>query len=346
MEKIYMKLPGNIPSMRPLVADRLEVSKLLRERYRRIRMPEMQRVLRIQDEVLSALREFLKEEGFVEILAPIIGPVTDPGIRGAKQATVNFYGHPFKIMSSMILYKQMAVSSLDRIFALSPNVRLEPEEALATGRHLAEFRQLDLEVAHASYLDVMRLAERMLCYVCGRVAKRCAGDLSRLGRDLRVPTPPFRRMSHREAVDLLRSEGEEARQGEEIPWEAEETLSAMFDDPIWIYDYPMTARGFYDREDPGRPGILRDFDLLYPEGFGEAISGGEREYQPDRVIARMAARGDDPDDYDWYLEMLREGIPPSAGFGIGVERLTRYICGLENIWDAVPFPKVPGVASP
>jgi len=306
----------------------------------------MRCVLRVQDEVLSALRDFLRGENFVEILAPIIGPVTDPGIRGAEQATVDFYGHPFKIMSSMILYKQMAVSSLDRVFALSPNLRLEPEEALNTARHLSEFRQIDLEVAHVSYLDIMELGERMVIHVFGRVRERCADDLKRLGRRLKVPTPPFRRLNHGEAVDLLRSKGFEVREGEEIPWEAEEALSAMFDDPFWVCDYPMTARSFYDREDPERPGILRDFDLLYPEGFGEAASGGEREYRLDRLLARMRTRGDDPSEYGWYLEMLGEGVSPSAGFGIGVERLTRYICGLENIWDAVPFPKVPGIASP
>ncbi len=332
--------------MRPSAEERLKVQRQLRERFRYIRRPDMRCVLRIQDEVLSALRDFLRGEGFVEILAPIIGPVTDPGIRGAEQASVDFYGHPFKIMSSMILYKQMAVSSLGKVFALSPNVRLEPEEALTTGRHLSEFRQLDLEIAHASYLEVMKLGERMVSHVCAKVKERCADDLKSLGRDLRVPPTPFRRMTHRDAVNLLLSKRFEVSQEEEIPWDAEEALSAMFDEPFWVFDYPMTARGFYDREDPARPGTLRDFDLLYPEGFGEAISGGEREYQLDRVLARMRAKGDDPREYGWYIEMLREGVTPSAGFGIGVERLTRYICGLEKIWEALPFPKVPGVASP
>ncbi len=108
----------------------------------------------------------------------------------------------------------------------------------------------------------------------------------------------------------------------------------------------MTARGFYDREDPDRPGVLRDFDLVYPEGFGEAISGGEREFQLERVLARIRSNGEDPGAYGWYLEMLGEGVPPSAGLGIGVERLTRFVCGLEKIWEAVPFPKVPGIVSP
>jgi asparaginyl-tRNA synthetase len=326
--------------------DRQEVQRLLGECYRKIREPGMRSVLRVQDEVLSALRDFLRNSGFFEILAPIIGPVTDPGIRGARQATVDFYGHPFKIMSSMILYKQMAVFSLGRVFALSPNVRLEPLDSLYTGRHLSEFRQLDLEVAGASCNEVMGIGERMVSHVIDRVARACPEELALLDRELMVPSTPFERVSHGEAVEMLRAEGFDLDRSKEIPWDAEERFSGMFGEPLWIYDYPMTARGFYDLEDPGRPGILRDFDLIYPEGFGEAISGGEREYRYDRVVARIRANGESPGAYGWYLDMLRDGIGPSAGFGIGIERLTRYICGLENIWEAVPFPKVPGVVSP
>ncbi|MBS7637773.1 hypothetical protein KEJ49_02625 [Candidatus Bathyarchaeota archaeon] len=316
------------------------------DRYRYIRRPEMRLVLRVQDEILSALRDFLRGEGFIEILAPVIGPVTDPGIRGARQASIDYYGHGFKLMSSMILYKQMALLSVDRVFALSPNIRLEPEESVRTGRHLAEFRQVDVEMAHATYHDAMNLGERMVAYVLGRVSRACSGELEALGRELRPPRTPFERISYGEALEILRSEGFRVEYGVEIPWDAEEAISSMFDSPFWIYDYPMTARGFYDREDPERPGILRDFDLIYPEGFGEGVSGGEREYQAERVLERMRMRGEDPRDYGWYIEMLKEGVPPSAGFGIGVERLTRYICGLRCIWDAVPFPKVPGIPSP
>jgi asparaginyl-tRNA synthetase len=186
----------------------------------------------------------------------------------------------------------------------------------------------------------------MVSRVIDRVSRVCSEELSLLGRELRAPSTPFERVSHGEAVEILRSEGFDLDPGQEIPWEAEERLSRMHGEPLWIYDYPMTARGFYDLEDPERPGILRDFDLIYPEGFGEAISGGEREYRYERVVARIRANGESPEAYGWYLDMLREGIGPSAGFGIGIERLTRYICGLENIWEAVPFPKVPGVVSP
>jgi asparaginyl-tRNA synthetase len=306
----------------------------------------MKSVLKIQDGILSAIREILRKKGFIEILAPIIGPVTDPGIRGAKQASVDYYGTSFKVMSSMILYKQMAVSSLEKIFAVSPNVRLEPTASIATGRHLAEFRQVDLEQANATYKDVMGIAEHLIQHVCKRILKSYAEQIGMLDRRLKVPTPPFSKLTYEEALDMLAAQGFNVEYGREIPWTEEKALSAMFQEPFFITDYPITARGFYDREDPERPDILKDFDLLYPEGFGEAVSGGEREHTFKGVVQRMQMTGQDPTAYQWYLDMLEDGIPPSAGFGIGVERLTRWICGLRTIWEAVPFPKVPGIASP
>ena len=318
----------------------------VRLRYRAIRQPKMKLVLKVQDQILTSLRDFLRNEGFLEILAPIIGPATDPGIRGAKQASIQYYGEPFKIMSSMILYKQMMIASFEKVFALSPNIRFEPLESAKTGRHLVEFRQLDLEMVYKSYEDAMNLAEGMLRSIVRDVRENCSEELAGLGRELKEEYGPFKRLTHKQAVELLRSNGYQVSYEEEIPWDAEVALSALHEEPFFIYDYPLLSRGFYDREDPNRPGILRDFDMLYPEGYGEAISGGEREHTYDGVLKRMKLTGVNPDEYGWYLQMLRERVPHSVGFGIGVERLTRWICGLETIWEAVPFPKVPGIVSP
>jgi asparaginyl-tRNA synthetase len=186
----------------------------------------------------------------------------------------------------------------------------------------------------------------MVTSVVKRVRVNCADELEALSRELKNPKPPFKKVTHHDAIALLTKKGFELNQGEEIPWHAESALSKSFGDFFWIIDYPKSARGFYDREDEDRPGILRDFDLFYPEGYGEAISGGEREYKYDKVAGRMISTGEVPEAYKWYLQMLKEGTTPSAGFGIGVERLTRYICGKEFIWDSVPFPKVPGIVSP
>jgi asparaginyl-tRNA synthetase len=303
-------------------------------------------VFKVQATALRAMREFLDAEGFTEVLAPIVGPATDPGIRGARQASIDFYGFEYKVMSSAILYKQYMAASLGRIYFNSPNVRLEPVESMYTGRHLAEFYQLDLEMYGASYEDAMGLAERLLYHTVRRVLEEHGGELERvLGRSLEAHKPPYPRITHAEAVRLARELGCRQPEGAEIRWECEKLLSAEIGRPFFITEYPRGSRGFYDREDPGRPGVLLDFDLIYPEGFGEAASGAEREYEPERVAARMRETGEDPARYEWYLEMLRELYPlRTAGFGVGVERLTRYICGLRGVWEARPYPKVPGIA--
>jgi asparaginyl-tRNA synthetase len=323
-----------------------ETIEALNRRYLTLRNAEAIRVLKIQDEIVSENRAFLKREGFLEILAPIIGPVTDPGIRGAKQISIDYYGANFKIMSSMILYKQMMITAIPKIFALSPNIRLEPLETVKTRRHLTEFRQIDLEVANATYKDVMELGERMLCHIMAKMKQKCSKELEEQKRILKVPRRPFKKYAYKEAIEILKNLGIHIEYGLEIHWNGEEALSKVHSEPFWITDYPITARGFYYREHEDNPAILKDFDLIYPEGFGEAISGGEREYRYDKVVERMRRSEENISDYGWYLEMLRSGIPLSAGFGIGVERLTRFICGLENIWDAVPFPRVAGVHSP
>jgi asparaginyl-tRNA synthetase len=318
----------------------------LKKRYITLRNNGLANVFKVQDEIISSIRAFLKTEGFVEILAPIIGPATDPGIRGAKQVTIDYYGVPFKVMSSMILYKQMIITALPKIFALSPNIRLEPLETVKTRRHLTEFRQIDLEVAYATCEEVMNLGERMFCQVITDVKSKCSKELGEREKTLKVPRVPFKRYTYKEALEILKSVGVNVEYGKEIPWEAEEAISRMHSEPFWITNFPVTARSFYYMEKRENSGILEDFDLIYPEGFGEAISGGKREHRYDRLVKRMRESGENLADYEWYLDMLKAGIPPSAGFGIGVERLTRFICGLKNIWDAVPFPKVAGIPSP
>ncbi len=318
----------------------------LQSSYRLVREPKTQRVLRIQAALGNAIREYLDGQGFVELLPPIIGPASDPGIRGAKQAVIDFYGKPYTVMSSAILYKQMMAAALGRVYFFSPNVRLEPLETASTRRHLVEFVQVDIEEAGAGYQDAMRRAEGLVSHVHARMKERVAEELASLGRSLNGVHVPFRRLRYDEALQILADHGRSIPYGVELPWEHEEYLSSLFREPFFVYDYPRSSRGFYDREDPDRPGVLRDFDLLYPEGFGEAISGAERQHEYDRVVERLRETGEDPAKYGWYLDMLREGIPPSAGFGIGIERLTRYVCGLEAVWQARPYPKVAGVYSP
>ena len=320
-----------------------DVERGVRFRYRSIRSPRARAILEIQHEISRACRRVLDSLGFLEVLAPIIGPVTDPGIRGAGTIEVPFYGKSYVLMTSMILYKQMTMASFPRVYAFSPNVRLEPSASLKTGRHLAEFYQLDLEVAYGTCDDAMTLGDTLMFEVIRAVQRECKEQLTTLGRTLPLPPRRLPRITHAEALELLKDDGFPLDPTAEIPWDAEYHISTQFETPFWVTEYPATSRGFYYLRDADRPHLVQSMDLLLPEGYGELSSGGEREFTVEGVTKRLQETGQDPMKYEWYLEMLDEGIPPSAGFGVGLERFTRYICGTPHIWECSPFPKVPGV---
>ncbi|MET7300354.1 asparagine synthetase A [Embleya sp. NPDC005575] len=312
--------------------------------------PRTGATLRIQQTLIAGAREFLRAGGAVEMSHPIIGPVTDPGSRGAKQADIDYYGHQYKLMTSAILYKQASLLAFDRIFLVAPNVRLEPIETSSTHRHLTEFRQIDVEVAGANRDDAMALAEGVVRHAVTKVLVECAADLAILDRDPAVLEAfirePFARVPHGEVVRRLRSGGYPQAPGTEIEWEAEELISRDASAPFFIAGYPKGSRGFYDKESTAEPGTLLNFDLIAPESCGELCSGSEREFEYAKIITRMRETGENPSKYAWYLDVVRNGIPASAGFGIGVERLTRWVAGLDSVWQATAFPKLAGVVSP
>ncbi|MFJ4685162.1 asparagine synthetase A [Streptomyces sp. NPDC088789] len=311
--------------------------------------PRTRSAVAVQQAILGAAREYLAGEGFTELLAPVIGPVTDPGARGSKQVDIDYYGHRYKLMTSAILYKQASLLSFGKIFCVAPNVRLEPLETANTDRHLAEFHQLDVEIAGASRDEATEVAQGVVRHAVRRVLDGAADHLDVLGRDRDALATwlddPFGRITHREAVRRLHASDHPQDPGAEIDWAGERLLSESEKCPFFITDYPKGSRGFYDRESATDPGSLRNFDLIAPEGYGELCSGSEREYDYRRMIARMRETGENPAKYGWYLDLVRGGIPASAGFGIGVQRLTRYVAGLDAVWQASMFPKLPGVVS-
>lgn len=286
-------------------------------------------ILRITSVVLGAAREFLTSEGFVELLPVVLAPVTDPLRHTTDRAVIEAYGGGWHLTRSMIFHKQAAVRVCDKIFSFSPNVRLEPPEWGSTGRHLFEFVQLDLEVRGATRDEVMELGERLFIHVTDRVRTDCSRELRSLGRELPRLEAPFPRIAYREARE---------RYGEEV----DQRVSDESQVPVWIVDFPIEMREFYDREDPRRPGVLLDMDLIYPDGYGEALSGGEREHEPERLVARIESQGLDPAAYRSLLALAEDGLPPSAGFGIGIERWVRFLAGLPHVREARLFPRVPG----
>ena len=295
--------------------------------------PVTRSVLTIQRGMLTATREFLTGRGFMEVLPPVIGPVTDPGARGAKQVDVDYYGHRYKLMTSAILYKQASLTAFDKIFCIAPNVRLEPLETASTDRHLAEFHQIDVEAADTSRGEIMRLVEELVGHVVERVVTALPEEFERLGRDVGalagLRAGPFDRQVTLDVVAELRDLGHDQSPDAEIDWVGEAMVSRKAAQPFFITDYPKGSRGFYDRENLERPGFLRNFDLIAPEGYGELCSGSERENDYATVITRMRETGENPAKYGWYLaddaggNAVQRGFRPRPGAVHAVRRGSR-----------------------
>ena len=290
---------------------------------------KMKSILKIQSEIRNILSKKLRKKGFIEISPVILSPITDPLNHPISPTNVNCYGKDYCLTQSMIFHKQLALCTLEKIFVFSPNVRLEKIDRKNTGMHLFEFTQLDLEVKNATREEVMILCEELLISLIKSIKNNCEKELKELGRNLKIPKVPFKKITYEEAYK---------KYGEEF----EKIISKTHKDPIWIIDIPLSKREFYDKEDPKNPGILCDMDLIYPEGYGEALSGGEREHKYNQIKKRIIKKGQKFKQFEGYLKKAKEGLPPSAGFGIGVERLTTYICGLKSIEEASLFPKIPG----
>lgn len=286
-------------------------------------------IAEVQTRAIAYLTGELSRKGFRWLLPVMLSSITDPlwpepaSEEVLRPPEVEVYGEKLRLMHSMILHKQMAVAmGIDKLFVLSPNVRLESRLA-DDGRHAYEFTQLDFEIAHASMDDVMSLIEEL---IVGLFRELRPFVWESFERELPKPRRPFKRFTLEEIREEFGSEEEASRELEE---------------PFWVTDID---REFYDREDPARPGHFRNYDLYLPEGYGEVSSGGEREWEYEIIVRKMKKAGISLEAFRPYLEVAKAGLlRPSAGAGIGVERLIRYIVGAKHIAEVQPFPRIPGV---
>jgi asparaginyl-tRNA synthetase len=279
--------------------------------------------------IRKRMAEILRQEGFLEIPPVIFSSITDPLNHPVTDPTFTYEGNSYSLTKSMIFHKQMIVQSIPKIFTFSPNVRLESPDKSKSGRHLLEFTQLDIEMRDATREDAMKIAEKLVSDTIRTVVDEMSADLKKIDRKLSIPDTPFKIYKYSE---------EKEKYGQDF----EQILSEKEKAPFWIIDIPLENREFYDREKDDEKGILRDMDLMYPEGFNEAISGGEREFELERIKERILAKDQTFEQFKWFLDFASSGLRLSSGFGIGIERFIRYICGYERIEDVHPFPKTPG----
>jgi len=300
----------------------------LEETLRKIGSAEMRSALGVLGEAMRVVHGRMHSEGVVQLMPIMISPITDPLNHSVFDASIDYCGTKLELTKSMILHKQLALAGgLDAVYIISPNVRLEKPEKGESGRHLLEFVQVDYEMKGRSMEQVMRFSEELLAEIVEAVRMRRGRELEALGRELRAVELPLKVFDSRELEQEYGAEWESA-------------VSEASRTPVWVTSH---EREFYDREDPARPFTYRNYDIIYPDGFGEGLSGAEREWEYGRILERMGRKGMELGPYAAYLEVARKGLlVPSAGAGLGVERLVRYCCGLEHIADVRPFAKVPG----
>lgn len=288
---------------------------------------KMPAILKIQSYVLSEIRKFFTKKSFLELPPVIISPLTDPLSHGVWEARIKYEGQCLQLTKSMIFHKQLSLISpeIKKIFIISPNIRLEKSKE-AKSRHLLEFQQVDFEIKNGTKKEVYKLIELLLIDLITKIRKHCSKELKLLKRQLPKISRPFPRFK---TYDLEKKYGSRFQ----------EIMSKKMKTPFWLESF---YREFYDKEDARHPERFINYDLIYPEGFEEGLSGAEREYEYEIIVRKMKERKMKFDNYKLYLDLARhKKIPPTAGAGFGIQRLMRYLTGIHKIEDVVLFPRSP-----
>ena len=282
---------------------------------------------------LKNLTSHFVDKGFQWLLPVALSQSTDPlwpdpGASIEKRIEVDIYGKTVRTTASMIIHKLIAASfAYPKLFILSPNIRIEKAERATTGKHIYEFTQLDFEARNASSKDMMSLVEEAVCNLVTNLKRNMKDELTFLCRcdTLTFPKRPFKVYDRKEL---------EAKYGAE--WE--EGISKETRDPVWVTNIP---REFYDFED-FQTGKWDNYDLFLPQ-YGEVLSGAKREWEYEKILKKIERDKINKDNYALVLKLAKQGkLKPTAGGGIGMERLVGWISGVEHIAETQPFPRVPG----
>jgi aspartyl-tRNA synthetase len=289
-------------------------------------------VFKIQHIAVEAIRSFLFERGFLEVHTPrIIASATEGG---AALFSVDFFDRKAFLAQSPQLYKEELVMSLEKVFEIGPFFRAEMSH---TRRHLSEFVSIDIEEAFADAEDVMKILEQLMQYTCRSVVEKCQKELAKLKYNLKVPEVPFERITYSEILEELKREGLDIRWGEDIPTPAFRTVGKLHPNFYFIVDWPTEAKAFYIKPRDDKPEISEGFDLMWR--WIELVSGGTRIASKELLIKRLREKGLNPESFKHHLQAFDYGMPPHAGWAIGLERFTMVLTGKKNIRETTLYPR-------
>jgi asparaginyl-tRNA synthetase len=323
----------------PITPKEHGVDYLLDRRHLWIRTERQQAILRVRHEIINAVRDFFNSRGFILADTPIFTPAACEGTTTLFPAQY-FEEQTAYLTQSGQLYNEANAMALGRVYCFGPTFRAEKSK---TRRHLTEFWMVEPEMAYADLNDVMELAESLVVSIVGRVLDKRRRELTVLERDvskLEAVNPPFPRISYDQAVKILNDKGLPFEWGGDFGGPDETALSEQFDRPVMVHRYPAAVKAFYMKPDPERPEVALGVDVLAPEGYGEIIGGGERLADLDLLLRRIKEHNLPQEAFEWYLDLRRYGTVPHGGFGMGIERVVSWICRLDHLREAIPYPRM------
>ena len=323
----------------PITPKEHGVDFLLDRRHLWLRSPRQQAILRVRHEVINAIRDYFNERDFILADTPVFTPAACEGTTTLFPVQY-FEDTTAYLTQSGQLYNEANAMALGRVYCFGPTFRAEKSK---TRRHLTEFWMVEPEVAYATLDDVIDLAEGLVVHVVARVLERRAKELKAIERDttkLEAVKPPFPRVSYDDAAKILIEKGLPFQHGTDLGGTDETVLSEQFDRPIAVHRYPAAIKAFYMKPDPVHPDKALCVDVLAPEGYGEIIGGGERVDDYGLLLQRIEEHKLPREAFEWYLDLRRYGSVPHGGFGMGVERVVAWVCGLEHVRETIPYPRM------
>ena len=323
----------------PITPKEHGVDYLLDRRHLWIRSRRQAAILRVRHEVVDGIRDFLNGRGFILADTPIFTPAACEGT--TTLFAVPYFDHATAYLTqSGQLYNEANAMALGRVYCFGPTFRAEKSK---TRRHLTEFWMVEPEMAYATLDDATDLAEALVVSIVERVLERRARELEVLERDtaaLERVRSPFPRIAYDEAVEILKTRGLPFEWGGDFGGPDETALAGHFDRPVAVQRFPASIKAFYMKPDAERPELSLSVDVLAPEGYGEIVGGGERLDDYALLLERIREHELPQEAFEWYLDLRRYGSVPHAGFGMGVERVVAWLCGLEHIRETIPYPRM------
>jgi asparaginyl-tRNA synthetase len=312
---------------------------LLDLRHLWLRSPKQWAIQRVRNTVINSTYEWLNQNGFIKIDAPILTPAACEGTTTLFEIDYFDVGKAYLSQSGQ-LYIEAAIMSHGRVFDFGPTFRAEKSK---TRRHLTEFWMMDAEMAFCDHEENMKIQEQLISHIVKRCLERNHQELSILKRDtakLEKAVPPFIRLTHAEAVKKLNQLGSDIKEDDDLGGDDETLLTEKMEKPVFIEKYPAKVKAFYMKRDPKNPDLALCSDLLAPEGFGEIIGGSQREDDYDTLLSRIKEHNLPVEAFEWYLDLRKYGSVPHSGFGYGLERLVGWVCGVRHIRETIPFPRL------